>query len=249
MSAPRLLGGPEEVAADPAEAVDADANGHRARSFAARRDSRASATVRRSCPLERPNGPQRRRRRGAWYARRVPSARAAGAASSSAMATRAVPAAGAAEGDRQVALALGLVGRQEQCAAGPRAGRGTPPSSAWLEHVVAHRLVEAGERAQLLHPVRVGQEAARPCTMSTSSGRPCLKPKLSTATCSRDARASRPNAATQAVLELVHVELGGVDDEVGGLHAARSSSRSRSIDVDQRRRPRRPAGACAGCAS
>ena len=71
----------------------------------------------------------------------------------------AVPAAGAAERDRQVRLAFALVAGQQQ--------REQPvelveelPGAALREHVVADGRVEPGERAQLLDPVRVRQEPA-----------------------------------------------------------------------------------------
>ena len=52
--------------------------------------------------------------------------------------------------------------------------------------------------------------------MSASSGRPCLKPKLSTASwsCVAGAIVERRH---EAVLELVHVEGRRVDDEIGGV--------------------------------
>ena len=51
--------------------------------------------------------------------------------------------------------------------------------------------------------------------MSASSGSPCLKPKLSTAICSRWPSPVWSNARDQLGLQLVDVEVGGVDHEVG----------------------------------
>ena len=86
---------------------------------------------------------------------------------------RAVAAAGAADGDRQVALALGLVGRQQQVEQVVEARRGTRRSPAG----------RARSRAPAASSPVSGRSASTQCglgrkrqssTMSTSSGRPCL---------------------------------------------------------------------------
>src|SRR5581483_11126274 len=70
---------------------------------------------------------------------------------------RAVAAAGAAEGDRQVALALVLVARDRE---GEQVGhlREEPLCLVAPEHVVGHRRVAAGLRPQLLDEERVREE-------------------------------------------------------------------------------------------
>ncbi len=71
---------------------------------------------------------------------------------------RAMPAAGAADGDRQVALALGDVGGDEELEQRQQPAVELARLRARLD-VGAHRLVEAGLRSQLVDVVGVGQEA------------------------------------------------------------------------------------------
>ena len=87
---------------------------------------------------------------------------------------RAVLAPGAAEGEREVALALAHVGREQQRRAASRAGRGTRPSRSCRSTYALDRRVEPRQRAQLLDPVRVRQEAAVDHRGRRRAGRPCL---------------------------------------------------------------------------
>ena len=86
---------------------------------------------------------------------------------------------------RHVALALALVAAAMTGAAA-RVRVEELARAVLAEHVVAHRRRRPGQRPQLGHPVRVGQEA-QSTTRSASTGRPYLKPK--DITVARSARA------------------------------------------------------------
>ena len=125
---------------------------------------------------------------------------------------RAVLAAGAADGDRDVALALALEPGQrrvEQRQVGvEERRRGRLP-----EHVLPHRRVEAAHRAQLGHPVRVRQEPAVGDQVGVDR-EPVLEPE-------RDDVQPQPGHRVAAevpvhpVPQLVHVQGGGVEHDVG----------------------------------
>ena len=141
----------------------------------------------------------------------TPSA-ASRAASFSDMATRAVLAAGAADGDGHVALALAAVAGGDELeqlgvAVEELLGAGL------VEDVAGHLLVEAGEGAQLRDPVRVGQEAAvhdqvgvdRQAVLEAEGhdGGPQLRLLVA------------GELGVHLGAQLVHVEAGGVDHQVG----------------------------------
>ena len=125
---------------------------------------------------------------------------------------RAVLAAGAADGERHVPLAFpfepGERNVEHREVGGDERGR-----RGLAEHVVAHRRVEAAQRPQLGHPVRVGQEPA-----VGDQVRVHRQPVL---VAERDDVQPQPGqrvAAEVAVhpgAQLVHVQRGRVEDDVG----------------------------------
>ena len=229
-----LLGGPEEVAADAAEAVDADADGHVGDapfSAEARRPTRAglrrhseSLPARRAVSRVdvavgdvRAATPRPRRRRGDLLGD----------------GHRAVAAAGAAEGDRQVALALGLRRPAAAGRAGRRGGRGTADVAGWLEHVVAHRPGRGRSAGAAPRPsAGSAGSGSRARCRRRAAGRACSRRTPRRSACR--AEPSSSNDADEPVLELVDVEVGGVDDEVGRVALDRLEQRPLELDrLDQ----------------
>ena len=82
------------------------------------------------------------------------------------------------------------------------------------EHVLPHRGVGARPRAQLLHPVRVGEEAAVEHEVDVDR-QAVLVPERHEAGLQRAGALLVAEDLAQAVAQLVHVELGGVDDQIG----------------------------------
>ena len=128
----------------------------------------------------------------------------------------AVPAAGAAERDRQVRLALALVAGQQQ--------REEPVElveelarAALREHVVADRRVEAGERAELLDPVRIRQEPAVEHEVDVER-EPVLVAERHDVDLQRRVGVVLGEQLAQPVAQLVHVERRRVDAQVGFGH-------------------------------
>ena len=126
---------------------------------------------------------------------------------------RAVPAAGATERDRQVGLPLGHEGRDEQGEQRRRAGRGTGRSSAGPGRSRAPPR-PARERAELLDPVGVGQEAAVEHHVGVG-GDALLVAEGHDPGVQGPGRAGLGERLEDPVAQLVHVEVGRVDDEVG----------------------------------
>ena len=125
---------------------------------------------------------------------------------------RAVAPAGAAERDGQVGLPLGHVGGQQlgQQALDvveERAGHRL------AQDVVAHRLVEAGERAQLVDPERVGQEPAVEHEVGVE-GQAVLVPERQQRRLHRRGRLVALEQVPHPPAQLVDVERGRVDDDV-----------------------------------
>ena len=146
---------------------------------------------------------------------------------------------------RQVALALGLVR--------PARDRAAVASNSVEERRLACERSSTKSRTAGSWPVS-GRSVSSQCglgrnrtsiTMSASSGRPCLYPKLSTAICRRGRRPSWSKRGDAACLQLVHVELGGVDDEVGRGFDRLEQRLARARSTRPGRPPRRRAGACA----
>src|SRR3954451_12449211 len=150
----------------------------------------------------------------------------------------AVLAAGAADADREVRLALALVRGQQQreqaiqlLEEGARLGL--------AEHGVTHTRIGASERAQLLDPVRVGQEAA--VEHEVDVGREAvLVPERDDVRLQGTGGLVDVEQLAQPVAQLVHVELAGVEDDVGAAlhvleqHALRGDALGDAITGRQR---------------
>ena len=224
-----LLGGPEEVAADAAEAVDADANGHRGASFHTRRVDRSADASRGSRSRTCRSSVRDQCAQVAVDDARIEPPRRQPAGQLLGHRHRSVPPARAADRHRQVALALGLVVRQEQVEQVVRTARGTrPPQGGRSTYSRTGRSRPVSGRSP--RPSAGSGRNRTSITMSASSGRPFLNPNDSMATCNCPAvgfvaaeRGDEPR------LQLVDVEVGRVDDQIGVALTGRASARSSSI--------------------
>src|SRR5450759_5251176 len=126
----------------------------------------------------------------------------------------AVPPAGASDPDRQVRLAFACERGEQELEQAPqlleeRAGFGLSA------HVAADLRVGAGQRSQRVHPVRVRQEATVEHQVDVEGDAVLVAER-------HDAGLQRPGGGlgvaeqlVEPVAQLVHVEVRGVDDEIG----------------------------------
>ena len=122
--------------------------------------------------------------------------------------------AGAADRDRQVRLALVHVAREEEREEIVELGEELL-GLGLLDHVVAHGRFQAGERAQLVDPVGVRKEAAVEDEVGVERHAVLVPERHDDGLHRR--RVVAAEQLEQAIAELVHVEVGGVDDDVGAV--------------------------------
>ena len=145
---------------------------------------------------------------------------------------RAMAPAGAADRHREVGLALALGARQARTRAAPAARSRNSRASALSSTKCAHRRRPRPSSAESASTKYGLGRKRTSSTMSASAGRPCLKPNDSSVTASTSADAAV--ALLDDALELVHVQVAGVDDRRRPPRAGRRRiSRSRAMPCAQ----------------
>ena len=120
------------------------------------------------------------------------------------------------------------------------------PAAGWAKHVLAHRRIEAGQRPQPSIPVRVGEEPHVHHDVGVERQAVLVAERLDGELQLPGGRLVAAERGDEPRLQLVDVEVGRVDDQVGDRLAPDRASPARARSPRARRdRPRSHTGGCA----